>query len=378
MKLATDAVRKIDANHLILGVRIAEWAPEPVIRAVGEYSDVFSVNWYVKNGRPDPAHLDNVYLAARKPVMITEFSYRAMENRSGLRNSRGADVTVPAQGDRALRYTRYVELLAALPEVVGFHWFEYFDQPTLGRFDGEDSNYGLVDQRDEPYAELLASMKEMNRRAAEIHAGSALKLPAKRGEPRPRPRIPVVGVDVKKDLGARPFPGFSYAEYPGTAVRGGTWGDESSGSGGTFTGRGGRAVFAFVSGPGWGCGVSPERERRETFDVAGAARVRIRFSASKGARFRVIVNESGVRPLSASSFNGERGADGEQYSSEDITGTGGMQDVGIELAGLGLSSGYGNPSGNCRLDAQALSRVELFLPPGQGKGEIEIASIRFE
>jgi agarase len=58
-----------------------------------------------------------------------------------------------------------------MPFVVGAHWFEYADEPAEGRFDGENSNYGLVNIRDEPYEVFIAAVRETNRKAYSIHAG---------------------------------------------------------------------------------------------------------------------------------------------------------------------------------------------------------------
>ena len=49
------------------------------------------------------------------------------------------------------------------------HWFQHHDEPTNGRFDGEDSNYGLVDQRDRPYEEVTGAFAKLN---AEINSST--------------------------------------------------------------------------------------------------------------------------------------------------------------------------------------------------------------
>ena len=63
-----------------------------------------------------------------------------------------------SQGERADYYEAYVRAALTLPSVVGIHWFIYSDQPAVGRYDGEDSNFGLVSIEDEPYEELLSRM----------------------------------------------------------------------------------------------------------------------------------------------------------------------------------------------------------------------------
>ena len=55
----------------------------------------------------------------------------------------------------------------SLPYMVGVHWFEYGDEPAEGRFDGENSNYGVVNIRDEVYEILTDRMTAVNARAME-------------------------------------------------------------------------------------------------------------------------------------------------------------------------------------------------------------------
>jgi hypothetical protein len=75
---------------------------------------------------------------------------------SGLPNTKGAGLVVPTQADRALGYKNYTTTLAKLPYVIGFHWFEWFDEPAEGRkLDGENSNYGLVTINGAPFPSIL-------------------------------------------------------------------------------------------------------------------------------------------------------------------------------------------------------------------------------
>ena len=53
--------------------------------------------------------------------------------------------------------------------MVGYHWFEHADQPAEGRFDGENSNFGLVTIEDEVYPELTETMIRVNAAAEQIH-----------------------------------------------------------------------------------------------------------------------------------------------------------------------------------------------------------------
>jgi agarase len=108
-----------------------------------------------------------VFKATGRPVIVGEFAFRA-EN-SGLPNTRGAGPKVPDQAARAKAYTDYVTSLESLPEAVGYHWFEWVDEPKEGRFDGENSNYGLVDIQDHPYQEFIETVKKVNTEAPAIH-----------------------------------------------------------------------------------------------------------------------------------------------------------------------------------------------------------------
>jgi len=98
-KTAAEAIRARDPHHLILGCRFL-WAivPRPVVQACGEYCDVVSINYYEAGwlGRLALRLTTSMrvrtdltfrpfYDLARKPLLITEFSFRAMD--SGLPNT---------------------------------------------------------------------------------------------------------------------------------------------------------------------------------------------------------------------------------------------------------------------------------------------------
>jgi hypothetical protein len=164
-----DAIRRADPNHLILGCRFAGLAPDPVLRGVRDSADVVSFNNY---GQTAPAEtLRSIHRLTGRPIMLTEFSFKAKD--SGLPNTRGAARPVATQQDRADGYARYVEGLIDLPFMVGFHWFEHADEPKEGRFDGENSNYGLVTIEDSPWEVLVRRMTEVNAGLEARHARSA-------------------------------------------------------------------------------------------------------------------------------------------------------------------------------------------------------------
>lgn len=160
------AIHAADPNHLYLGARFSGMPPDPVIRAALT-ADVVSINIYRFDPRP---LIDHVYKLTGRPVLVTEFAFRAQN--SGLPNTQGAGPKVPDQAARAQAYRDYVTGLESMPEAVGYHWFEWCDEPKQGRFDGENSNYGLVNIKDQPYARFVAAVTEANQQAPAVHQKS--------------------------------------------------------------------------------------------------------------------------------------------------------------------------------------------------------------
>ncbi len=165
--VCAEAIHAADPNHLYLGARFAGRVPDAVLKGA-RAADVVSVNIYDFDPRPLVEHMFQV---THKPIMITEFAFRAED--SGLPNTQGAGPKVANQQARAKAYADYVTRLESLPEAVGFHWFEWVDEPKEGRFDGENSNYGLVNINDKPYPEFVDAVKQANHAALEAHQKAA-------------------------------------------------------------------------------------------------------------------------------------------------------------------------------------------------------------
>jgi len=70
---------------------------------------------------------------------------------------------LPDQKTRAARYQAYARQVIDKPWLVGHHWFQWVDQPPEGRFDGENNNFGLVNERDQPYEAVTAAMRALRR-----------------------------------------------------------------------------------------------------------------------------------------------------------------------------------------------------------------------
>src|SRR5438093_1486971 len=91
---------------------------------------------------------------------------------------------------------RYYHLAAAAPrfgrepEIIGAHWFQFYDHPRGGRDDGEDYNFGLVDVDDRPYGRLVSALGEVNARLAALHRDA-------RPAPPPRAELPEAAIDPR-------------------------------------------------------------------------------------------------------------------------------------------------------------------------------------
>jgi hypothetical protein len=159
----TAAVKKHDPNHLVLGLRFGGSTPAEIVRMSGGF-DVYSLNVY--NYSVSPQVIETIRKLIDRPVLIGEFHFgtpgRGMT--PGLKQARN-------QEERGVAYRYYVENAAADPSIVGTHWFEWIDEPSTGRSDGENYNIGLVDVTDRPYPELIEALKATHRRILAVHSG---------------------------------------------------------------------------------------------------------------------------------------------------------------------------------------------------------------
>jgi len=163
-RITTQAIRRNDPNHLILGPRLhgdAKFSPA-IFKAVGKYLDVIGVNFY---GRwvPELELLRDWERWSGRPSMITEFYTKGAD--SGCGNTSGAGWIVRTQRDRGLFYQTFALQLLESACCVGWQWFKYMDNdPDDHTADpsNRDANKGIVTVCFEPYEELVTRMKELN------------------------------------------------------------------------------------------------------------------------------------------------------------------------------------------------------------------------
>ena len=159
-----DIIRKYDRRALILGDRFPSFYYPEVARACAPCVDAVSLNlnagW--NDGCFPRFHLETLHALTGKPVLIGEFYMAARENRSGNKNTRRVYPVVATQEQRAAGFSNTIQALLKTPYVIGADWFQYYDQPTHGRFDGENFNFGLVDIHDRPYEALTAAASALD------------------------------------------------------------------------------------------------------------------------------------------------------------------------------------------------------------------------
>lgn len=188
--ITTKAVRKHDKNHLILGNRFAWDAPDAAWEMAGKYCEVVTVNLYPRIDLERGVvlgveeHLRKRFELCQKPIIVTEWSFPALDAKDSegkpLPCKHGAGMRVDTQEQKARCYAIFQRTIFTLPFIVGSHYFMWVDEPALGISSTfpEDSNYGLVNEADEPYQELTAIATKVNLQMFALHAGMTAELSA--------------------------------------------------------------------------------------------------------------------------------------------------------------------------------------------------------
>ncbi|MBO0739015.1 MAG: hypothetical protein J2P48_21050, partial [Alphaproteobacteria bacterium] len=177
--LAERAIRAADPDALYFGDRLPIYYDPAAVRAMAPHVDAIATNYNVdsSDGWVADYFFDGLRkLSGGKPVLVSEWFFAARENRSGNRDN-GHLMTVASQKERAAGAAAAARNFAAIPELVGLHWFQYYDDPKGGRGDGEDYDFGLVDVNDRPYGHLTSALAAVNRWIPEIHATAGVSRP---------------------------------------------------------------------------------------------------------------------------------------------------------------------------------------------------------
>ena len=149
-KELTESCRRVDPNHLNLGIRYYTIPPAWAVAGMRSF-DVFSMNCY--ENRVRSADMAKINSLLNRPLLVGEWHFGAL------------DVGLPATGigavrsqaDRGKAFRVYTEDAASKPWCIGVHYFTLYDQSALGRSDGEDYNIGFLDVCNKPYEPLAAA-----------------------------------------------------------------------------------------------------------------------------------------------------------------------------------------------------------------------------
>ena len=173
-ELIRAALQAASPGKLVMGDRLPLYYNQDAVLATRGLVDVLSTNYNVDtpDGWVAPYYFDGLAKLATAPVLISEFFFAADANRSGNVNN-GHLMHVATQAERAKGAAAAVRHFAAFPNLVGLHWFQYYDEPSGGRSDGENFNMGLVDTANRPYQGLVTALAAANAEAPRIHAASA-------------------------------------------------------------------------------------------------------------------------------------------------------------------------------------------------------------
>src|SRR5438270_679284 len=119
-------LREADPDALLFGDRLPIYYDPVAVRAMARHVDVIAMNYNIDSpdGWVARYFFDGLrQLTGGKPVLISEWFFAANENRSGNRNN-GHLMTVATQAERARGAAAAAINLAAVPEIVGTHWFQ--------------------------------------------------------------------------------------------------------------------------------------------------------------------------------------------------------------------------------------------------------------
>ena len=77
--------------------------------------------------------------------------------------------------DKVESYEKYTKSAIENPVVVGAHWFQWFDQLTTGRSDGENYSIGFVDACDTPHYEMAKAARKISRKMYDMRLKAPLE-----------------------------------------------------------------------------------------------------------------------------------------------------------------------------------------------------------
>ena len=214
--ITTKAIREIDPNHMIMGARFAGTggADPEVWKVSGKYCDVVTFNCYPtadldknvvvyssrgEGAEPVAQHFARYYDYVKKPMLITEWSFPALD--AGLPSVHGAGQRFLTQQGRTAATKLFAQTMLSLPYLIGYDYFMWVDEPALGITEAfpEDSNYGLVNEDCIPYKEITGMFTALH---ADLYNQRTTPVPAARKDVHKRVLAPMESALKIKALNA--------------------------------------------------------------------------------------------------------------------------------------------------------------------------------
>ena len=166
-RTASEAIRRHDPNHLVLGTRLhgRPLTLPQVHEACAKYCDVVSVNMYGM-WEPQDSYFNTNYKSWRKldkPCFVTEFYTRDLDKRfeGELYSGTGEGGGWYLKGDvnRGLHYQNFVRKLISYDHCIGWQWFQLTDDYSESN---GWNNKGLISPDYHPYHDILELMRQLH------------------------------------------------------------------------------------------------------------------------------------------------------------------------------------------------------------------------
>ena len=150
----TEAIKRYDTNHMILGNRFARPpdTPDWYLEIAKDYTDVILANWWMSDLGSVQDTLDHWHKLTGKPILVSDSAFLGPTE---LRPTGGGPNFMPSQRARGEAYQRFASAISSVPYILGWHWCAYIENRVR--------KSGIKSYLDEPYWDCVNLMKEFNK-----------------------------------------------------------------------------------------------------------------------------------------------------------------------------------------------------------------------
>ncbi len=174
-RIVKETLKKLAPDKLYLGPRLDfhfypseenlndwDYRNNWIVNISAKYCDVISFNRY-RHTAADlrPGDFD-------KPVIVGEWHHIPLEKGSFYK---GPEHFNEALKMRAEKYEYFVNSCLNNPYIVGAHYFQFLDQPTIGRGDGENFSCGFLNICDRPHDEMVNVSRKIGKEFYQMRFG---------------------------------------------------------------------------------------------------------------------------------------------------------------------------------------------------------------